>query len=192
VIPFRGRGPGRPVSVLAAACLRTRARAGGDVGASVARRLVDRVPPSWDSRALVRVRREGLLYQLDLRDYVQRHVYYTGSYERGVRDFLIAEARPDDRCVDVGANVGAYALPLARRLKHLGGGHVYAFEPALAPQAALRTSIEVAALTTITLVPLALGSRPGRGALKRLEPFPDGEVSSASLFGEGVDWARST
>jgi FkbM family methyltransferase len=79
--------------------------------------------------------------------------------------------------VDVGANVGAYALPPARRLKHLRGGHGYAFEPALAPQVGVAASREVAALSTITLVPLARGSRPGRRVLTRLEPFPDGELA---------------
>ncbi|MGH2707175.1 MAG: FkbM family methyltransferase [Actinomycetota bacterium] len=183
---MRTRGV-RFASTSVAAALRALAALGGDIGASAARRLTGAVPRAWDGDGPRRARRNGFTFQLDLSDYMQRYVFYAGCYDRSLRDFLVAEARPGDVCVDVGANIGVYALPLARRLKRLGGGQVYAFEPGIAAASALRRSIDSAALETIALVPLALGSRRSRMALRQSLWMAESDICAATLFGDGPE-----
>jgi hypothetical protein len=139
--PCRGR-------VLAAAVLRL--SSGSDRGwlrglyrvarstSSPAPSLV-KLPERWSADApLVRARRLGLDLHLDLRDNLQRTLFYTGTYEPGLLRFLHGELRVGDVAVDVGAHIGVHALTMARRLRRLGGGRVLAFEPARDSAAKLR------------------------------------------------------
>jgi FkbM family methyltransferase len=48
------------------------------------------------------------------------------SWELEIFRAILDELRPDDRIADVGANIGLYAIVVAR---HLTSGRVYAFEP---------------------------------------------------------------
>src|ERR687885_2186416 len=90
-----------------------------------------RVPPEWWAiEPRVRARRLGLDLELDLRDNLQRTLYFTGTYEPGLLRALENELEPGDVFVDVGAHVGVHALCAARRLSEIpGGGRVVAFEP---------------------------------------------------------------
>src|SRR4051794_41331625 len=90
-----------------------------------------RVPPEWwAAGSRVRARRLGLDLELDLRDNLQRTLWFTGTYEPGLVRTLHDELEPGDVFVDVGAHVGVHALSAARRLRDLGGGgRVLAFEP---------------------------------------------------------------
>jgi FkbM family methyltransferase len=170
----------------AAACLRLIAAAGGDGGVSLARRLTDRFPRSLDPGRDAVVRRGGFTFRLDTRDYLQRHLYYTGSFEPAVRGFLLSQARPGDVCVDAGANIGIYALPLARRLDRLGAGHVLAFDPSPEAGEALQRSARRAGLANLRCISLALGAPPSRRRLLRLDGLPEGDLGSATLYGQGV------
>src|SRR3954451_5544991 len=88
------------------------------------------LPPAWwEHASRVRVRRLGVRLELDLRDNLQRTLYFTGTYEPGVLALLERELRRGDVVLDVGAHVGVHALTAARRLRALGGGRVIAFEP---------------------------------------------------------------
>ncbi len=71
---------------------------------------------------------DGLRWTLDLRELIQFRLFWDGAHDGHVRNFLVREASRLPRCVlwDVGANIGAVALPLCRRLPHL---RVEAFEP---------------------------------------------------------------
>lgn len=55
-------------------------------------------------------------------------------------DFVRAYILPDMNVLDIGANHGVYALSIAKKLKT---GHVWAFEPTLAPGQMLARSIEL-------------------------------------------------
>ena len=98
------------------------------------RRLVGRGP-------LVLAKRDGILWQLDLREGIDFAIYLMGGFElrtlRAYRDHV----RPGDVVLDIGANVGAHTLPLAR----LAGrsGRVIAFEPSDFASAKLRRNIEL-------------------------------------------------
>jgi hypothetical protein len=90
-----------------------------------------RLPEAWwTSAPRVRTRRLGLELELDLRDNLQRTLYFTGAYEPGLTKLLDRELEPGDVVLDVGAHVGVHALAAARRLRELpSGGRVIAFEP---------------------------------------------------------------
>jgi len=84
-----------------------------------------RVKPSrMPSR--VRVRRDGLRFELDPREEVQRQIYF-GAFERRELRIAMRVAAHGGTAVDVGANVGYYALALARCVG--AEGRVHAFEP---------------------------------------------------------------
>lgn len=68
----------------------------------------------------------GLLFDLDLRDDVQRAIYFN-AYDRADLDAVLPRVHSGGTCLDVGANVGFYTLHLARRVGTRG--RVYAFEP---------------------------------------------------------------
>jgi FkbM family methyltransferase len=68
----------------------------------------------------------GLQFLIDPREHVMRQIYLKGLYEKNTLLKLIGLARKGDTFVDVGANVGAYSLPMS---KYLGDGKVIAFEP---------------------------------------------------------------
>src|SRR3954454_10270370 len=99
-----------------------------------------RVPPEWWAvEPRLRARRLGLDLELDLRDNLQRTLWFTGTYEPGLVRTLHDELEPGDVFVDVGAHVGVHALSAARRLRDLGGGgRVIAFEPTDDSSAAVR------------------------------------------------------
>jgi FkbM family methyltransferase len=71
----------------------------------------------------IEVTRENLRWSLDLRDDAQR-IFFLGKYENELRQGVINGLRRDETFVDVGANVGFWALPAA-----WGGATVVAFEP---------------------------------------------------------------
>ena len=74
----------------------------------------------------VTVRRDGLLWTLDLRDDAHR-VMFLDRYERELRRRALALLPAGGRFVDVGANVGFWTLPAALQLGP--SGSVVAIEP---------------------------------------------------------------
>lgn len=67
-----------------------------------------------------------LLFDLDLRDDVQRSIYFN-AYDRADLEMALALVPEGGTCFDVGANVGYYTLHLAAKVGTRG--RVYAFEP---------------------------------------------------------------
>ncbi|HWD78266.1 MAG TPA: FkbM family methyltransferase [Kribbella sp.] len=174
------------------------------VALRVSPRLADRNPglmkvsPRWATT--VEVRRQGLSWELDLRDNLQAVLYYAGRYEPAVRRFLRRELRRGDVVLDVGANIGLHALTAAKRLRELGGGRVIAFEPAADSVAKLRAG---AARNGVQLevVPMALGERQEHAALRADSRYDEADAGVRSLYGDGRtvqevsvvrldDWAR--
>lgn len=77
-------------------------------------------------RAQRRVRRGGVLFEVDIREGIDLSLFLFGSFQRHVADTIRRHVPPDGVLIDVGANIGAVTLPAAA---YLTGGHVYAFEP---------------------------------------------------------------
>ena len=71
---------------------------------------------------------QGVRYRLDLRDHVQRDLYFNcnRSDEQELRRILPL-IPVGGTCIDVGANIGVFTLPFAKRVGDRGT--VHAFEP---------------------------------------------------------------
>jgi FkbM family methyltransferase len=129
-----------------------------ETAAAATRRLPRAI---WAHDPLVTAVRQGISFELDLRDNVSRTLYFTRWYERRYLTLLMNEARRGDVFVDVGAHIGIHALLVARRLQHLGGGSVVAFEPS--PDLASNLSRAVARnhIPNVTIAAVGLGATAG-------------------------------
>jgi FkbM family methyltransferase len=144
-----------------------------------------RLPEEWSATApLVGARRLGLRLELDLRDNLQRVLYYSGTYEPDLLAFLRRELRRGDVVVDVGAHVGVHALTCARRLRRLGGGRVVAFEPAGDSAARLRAAA-VRNRLQVEVVERALGRAPGTVELYADPAYGPADAGVRSRHGSG-------
>jgi FkbM family methyltransferase len=74
------------------------------------------------------VRRGGLHWSLDLQEGIDFSIYLLGAFERSTVATLEKLVKPGDVVFDIGANIGAHTLGLARSVGP--NGRVYAFEPA--------------------------------------------------------------
>lgn len=137
----------------------------------------------WDRPGRRRARRLGLELSLDLRDNVQRVVYFTGAYEPLTLGWLRHGLRPGDVYVDIGAHIGLHALVAARTLRGTGG-RVIAFEPSPDSAARLRQAAAANGLD-IELVELALGAAPGRVALRTDAAWGVADAGVRSQFNDG-------
>jgi FkbM family methyltransferase len=85
----------------------------------------------------------------------------SGGFEQAETEWLLARVRPGTTAIDVGANVGMYAVPLA-----LAAGRVLAFEPAPDNVRRLRENLALNGLENVTVRPIALGERAGELLLR--------------------------
>lgn len=84
------------------------------------RRLVGKGPE-------LTARRGGLRWRLDLREGIDFSIYLLGAFERATVNAYRALVRPGMTVLDVGANIGAHTLGLARQVGP--NGRVIAVEP---------------------------------------------------------------
>ena len=96
---------------------------------------------------------------LDTTDFLQRTLYAAGDFEPHIRQIIQKRLKPGDTFVDIGANVGFYALVASKSVDKTG--KVFAFEPAPATMTALRTNIGLNRSTNIQAIELALSDRTG-------------------------------
>jgi FkbM family methyltransferase len=104
-------------------------------------------------------RRRGVRWRLDLREGVQLALYL-GVYERTTGRRLLEFVEPGNLVVDVGANVGAHSLPLARAVGR--AGRLVAIEPTDVAFARLRENCRLnpELVDRVVLVHAAVGA-PG-------------------------------
>jgi FkbM family methyltransferase len=102
---------------------------------------------------------------------------------RRLLDLLRGALEPGDGYLDVGANVGIFAIPVA---EHLGPeGKVYAFEPAPDMAEELTQAAESAGVADrIDLRQMALGGERATLSL-RVDPDDPSDATKRSLFVEG-------
>ena len=74
-----------------------------------------------------RVVRKGLRWELDLSEGIDLAIFVFGRFESATAKVLKGLVRPGGIVLDIGANIGAHTLPLARLIG--SNGMVYAFEP---------------------------------------------------------------
>src|SRR5271169_5459592 len=73
------------------------------------------------------VRRRGLMWHLDLSEGIDFSIYLLGAFERSTVVTLEKLVKSGDVVMDIGANIGAHTLGLARSVGP--SGRVFAFEP---------------------------------------------------------------
>jgi len=95
--------------------------------------------------------------------------------------FLPRLVQAGAKVVDIGANYGAYTLPLARAVG--ADGHLWAFEPATATAAYLTQSIELNGLANVTLQCSALSDHVGTANLFLSD---NSELNSLNTAGGGA------
>ena len=112
------------------------------------------------SNSLTQVTRNGVTFALDITESIDRSLHDQGCFEQTTTAVLAQLARPGMTVLDIGANIGAHALYLA---KHVGPtGRVLAFEPMSGAISKLRRSAGLnPALTNLTLHHMALGEENG-------------------------------
>jgi FkbM family methyltransferase len=74
------------------------------------------------------VKRHGIRYHVDLNEGIDFSIYLLGAFEPGTRQTLEKLIRPGDIAFDLGANIGAHTLTMAKSVGP--SGKVFAFEPA--------------------------------------------------------------
>lgn len=105
---------------------------------------------------------DGTRMLLDVRSEMQQGAFWTGEYDHDILRRLRAMLRPGSVVLDVGANVGFYSVALGHRLRQLGGGAVYAFEPVRANYDRLTQNVALNGLQEVVRTHrLALGDSTG-------------------------------
>jgi FkbM family methyltransferase len=141
--------------------------------------LLAGLPPSIVSRF-----GDGTLFRVDLRALTELIPHYLGSYEKERLALLKSFAGPGRVVVDVGANVGFFAVPLARDAER-----VYCFEPVPGNAARLRENLALNGARNVELIEAALSDAPGTLPISLREDFRDGSGTgnAAPWIGDAGD-----
>jgi len=101
----------------------------------------------------------GYVMQLDLRDLVQRTIYFFDFYEGPLARWVMELLTSGTIFCDVGAHVGQYTLLAAQAVG--AEGHVYAFEPEPRNFHALQRNVHLNALQNVQLYHAAVADSAG-------------------------------
>ncbi len=116
--------------------------------------------------------RHGLFVALAGDTVIGRVIEATGGFAEEKVQLLRALVRPGDTVVDVGANVGTVAIPLARAVGP--AGRVIAYEPQRLPFLCLCAAAALNGLANLHPVREAAGAAPGTATLPPLDPVAPG------------------
>lgn len=108
-----------------------------------------------------RVTMDGHVFHLDASD--SNRMSIRDEYEPLQTQLVKMLVQPGHTVIDLGANIGYYALLLARQVGP--GGHVYAFEPDPGNLELLRKNIEANGYNNITLEAKGVSDEPGSVSL---------------------------
>ena len=136
-------------------------------------------PPSGTFRV-----RRGLQMELDPRQYVDRMIFFHCFEDVSVRLFL-QHLKTNDVVLDIGANIGYYALVSAAAVGP--GGRVIAFEPSPEVARKLRRNILLNGLTNIEVRQVAVSDEAGETALS----WPEDNTAHASLKQGSASWVST-
>ena len=119
--------------------------------------------------------------------YVGRSLDCYGEYSRGETTLFAQLAGSGSVAVDVGANIGALTIPLARMVGP--GGSVIAMEPQRAAYQLLCANLALNELGNVRAIQAAVGRAPGRTfvpVLDQAKPVNFGAVEVTDMGGEPV------
>lgn len=135
-------------------------------------KLLRTMAPSYVGRTYF-----GAYLLCDLRDFVQRTIFYFGVWEPDISHTIERSLGPGDVFVDIGANIGYDTLLAASRVG--SDGSVVAIEASPRTFALLRDNIALNRWTNIRAVNVAVSDRPGR--LELFEPY-EGNIGAITTL----------
>jgi FkbM family methyltransferase len=118
----------------------------------------------------------GFRMKVDVREFVDQHIYATGNYEDSTAQTIAGLLSPGDCCVDGGANIGFFTLLMSQRVSP--GGTVLAFEPFPSTRDRLACNLALNQVTNVMVREEALSDRDGRS---RFFAGQEGRSGNASL-----------
>jgi len=105
----------------------------------------------------------GVKMSLDTSDFLQRTLFSARDFEPHIRQTIQTRLKPGDVFIDIGANVGFYALCASKVVG--AAGKVFAFEPAPETMNALRTNLSLNGAANIEAAQIALSDHTGMSKL---------------------------
>jgi FkbM family methyltransferase len=148
---------------------------------------IDNINPRWREAPtkLGRGTYFNYLIELDLRDDVERFVYFRGHYYEIEPDLIIdAILKPGDTFIDAGANIGLITLHAASRVGP--AGRVISFEPQRTCCEKIQCQIARNNIQHIKLHNIGLSDRPG---VLTLNVAGGGSIAASFAIDEAVDEA---
>lgn len=105
--------------------------------------------------------------------------FLSGVHEAHVAETIASSVKPGDVCVDIGANIGYFAMIMARAAGT--AGTVFAFEPVPDTFAALRTNAVLAKADSLNLLPqhAAISAQEGELVIERQVHSTENQVRTA-------------
>jgi FkbM family methyltransferase len=117
-------------------------------------------PPAKKDKAVHLVASfDGGLINVDTSSSIEYHILFRGCHEPEIVNLIKQVVRPGNFCLDIGANVGAHTLLMARMAG--SNGHVIALEPHPGICQRLRQNICLNRLTNVKVVNAALADKDG-------------------------------
>lgn len=137
-------------------------------------------------QAPIRARHHAYRLELDLSDWLERRLFFSGAYyQEDVEQLLLRFIRSGDQFVDVGANIGITTLISASRFGATGRG--YAFEPNPEMAVRLRRHLALNSIDNVQVLPYALAEQDGTATLS----LPGNHSGRGTLTGQPKTDARS-
>jgi len=139
-------------------------------------------PVQFEDRAYLKLAacRDGVMLFNPLDSFVGRSVDLYGEFSRGEAAVFDQIVAPGDTVLDVGANIGAHTLWMARRVGPAGS--VIAFEPQRAVFQTLCANMALNGMTNVDPYWAAVGAQPGYVTVPRLDPTAAANFGATSLI----------
>lgn len=101
----------------------------------------------------------GMRFNVNTGWSIERHILFTGEYERLIASIIERALNHGDAALDVGANVGAHTLHMARRVG--SGGSIVSVEPHPEVAARLRANLELNGMSQVQVLQAAFSDADG-------------------------------
>lgn len=109
-------------------------------------------------------RRLDLDLSLQVDEWIQASLYFTGTYENEELELVRSLLKPEDVFVDLGANIGLYSMIASRAVGPKG--HVYSFEPFPLNTERLKQHLATNQCSNATVIQKAVADKSGSLTLK--------------------------